>query len=117
MATTVVLTNIIKQVSGSVLVNFADGSQLEFETLPKLKEYEKVELVFKIQDETYKQALIIDFFDTLEIFINPYPCSDGLWDYEITKEGKYLSDGLAFKDRFESTTKAIEKLNEIYNSL
>jgi len=61
-------------------------------------------------------ALIIEWLDSINIFINPYPCSDGLWDYEITKDEKYLADGLAFKNRTEATNKAIEKANEIYNT-
>jgi len=39
MATTVILRDVIKQVNGTVLVNFEGGSQLEFTSLAALQEW------------------------------------------------------------------------------
>jgi len=88
----------------------------EKEFLSWLKqEYNYLEYKADLFNNTYINALIIEWFDSIGIFINPYPCSDGLWDYAITKDGKCIADGIGYISRKDATKKAIEKATEIYN--
>lgn len=75
----------------------------------KLHEYEKVEIVFKIQNEVYKNALIIDFFDSVGVYIG------------ITNYSSYFRCWIGekciniFDTRTEATSEAIIKANDLYN--
>jgi hypothetical protein len=69
-------------------------------------------------DKTMQQSKIIEFFDSINIFIVPYICSDDLWDYDVTDiDKKCIANGLAYKSRTEATQSAILKANEIFNNL
>ena len=60
-----------------------------------------------------KNALIIDWFDSIGIYIvNNRSFRFNKWNYEIL--GNFTS-GFDSKSRQEATKKAIEKANEIYN--
>ncbi len=71
----------------------------------KLHEYEKVELVFKIQDFSYKNALIIEWLDSED---------------KINFQDLYMTE---FKNSFlmypisSIQKETILKANEIYNNL
>jgi len=68
-------------------------------------------------NELFLKTLIIEWLDSIDIIINPYRCSDGLWDYEINNFDSNIANGLAFKTRTEATTQAITKSVEIFNKL
>jgi hypothetical protein len=81
-------------------------------------EYSRIdEEVFNDLIPEFQCAICILWFDEIDIIINPYKCSDGLWDYEINNFDSNLGNGLAFKTRNQATTKAIEKASEIFNQL
>ena len=98
----------------------------------KLHELMKVEMWFSIQDEALKNALIIEFFVCVGIFINVSPnyldqdrkYSDGDFKAIINfKDGRNtMSVDFTFESCFnpcnrqEATEQAIKKANEIYNS-
>jgi hypothetical protein len=90
------------------LINRQDYNQFTNDSILK-KHYRKTQIE--------QNALIIEWFDEIDIIINPYKCSDGLWDYEINNFDSNLGNGLAFKSRTEATTKAIEKAVGIFNKL
>lgn len=91
----------------------------------KLFEFEKVETVFKLQDYLYKNALIIEWFDSVGIKIlhNYNLCGwyCELKDYNNKEFGNHKSfivcknDVNDFDTRQEAIEKAIEKANEIFN--
>jgi len=68
-------------------------------------------------NELFLKTLIIEWLDSIDIIINPYRCSDELWDYEINNFDSNLANGLAFKTRQLATTQAITKAVEIFNKL
>jgi hypothetical protein len=69
-------------------------------------------------DKTMQQSKIIEFFDSINIFIVPFICSDDLWDYDVTDiDKKCIANGLAYNSRTEATQSAILKANEIFNNL
>ena len=76
----------------------------------------KVEMWFSIQDEALKNALIIEFFDSVDMKIGYIPIIGG--DFEtyvnVDKYDVYNIDH-RFEARQEATTQAIKKANEIYN--
>ena len=75
-----------------------------------------MELVFKIQDFAYKNALIIDWLDSVGIIISVTYCklSNG-FDFLLYSEYYQVSSGT--HTRPEATQQAILKANEIYNNL
>lgn len=77
------------------------------------------EETFDLCDELYQNALIIDFFDSVGIYISVVPT------YNHFNRFFYAASGIDFKDvvykvcdgdRTEATTEAIKKANEIFNS-
>lgn len=64
--------------------------------------------------ESIENALIIEFFDDKDIFINIDKWSLSFWRASINNP--YLNSlGCNFSSRQEATTEAIKKANEIYN--
>lgn len=65
-------------------------------------------------DKTVEYALIIEWLDSISIYIIPF-MEDDKWQVEIR-----YGDSVYFRDHFnsrqEATKAAIEKANEIYNS-
>lgn len=63
---------------------------------------------------TILNALIIEWFDSVNIIVSiSYNCDDD-WCHEIEHD-PYISNGYFYETRQESTTKAIEHANNIYN--
>lgn len=82
------------------------------------------EVYFNDLPESCKNTLIIDFFDSVGIYItsrrNCYGAKYNHWYYIVTDtKGVHLNDFLEVKIkndcRKEATTEAIKKANEIYN--
>ena len=79
----------------------------------KLHEIDKIEFWFNLQDESFKNALIIEWFDSVGIYITS--------DYLELNKGFYseiLNDNFEIvkPTRQEALAEAIKKANEIYNS-
>lgn len=78
----------------------------------KLHEIDNIEFWFNLQDESFKIALIIEWFDSVGIYITS--------DYFELNKGFYseiLDSNFAIvkPTRQEALTEAIKKANEIYN--
>ena len=78
-----------------------------------LHEIDKIEFWFNLQDESFKIALIIEWFDSIGIYITS--------DYLELNKGFYseiLNENFEIvkPTRQEALTEAIKKANEIYNS-
>ena len=78
-----------------------------------LHEIDKIEFWFNLQDESFKITLIIEWFDSIGIYITS--------DYFELNKGFYseiLNENFAIvkPTRQEALTEAIKKANEIYNS-
>lgn len=88
----------------------------------KLHEIYKIEFWFNLQDESFKITLIIEWFDSVGIYIIISPSDNPKnWFYTILGEDilspfyqmyQSLDD---FENRQEALTEAIKKANEIYN--
>lgn len=70
----------------------------------------------------FQNTLIIDFFDSVGLYIDTDLASiDGVFTANLfhekhrTKTGRTISSIRDFKSRPEATTEAIKKANEIYN--
>lgn len=81
-------------------------------------------LAFEYKKEVCKQAVIVDWFDSVGIYIQPerfcIGCEFQFWLYIITdKKGCHLNNYLHNKiqndSRYEATEQAIKHANEIYN--
>ena len=77
-----------------------------------LHEIDKIEFWFNLQDESFKIALIIEWFDSIGIYITS--------DYFELNKGFYseiLNENFEIvkPTRQEATLQAIKKANEIYN--
>ena len=77
-----------------------------------LHEIDKIEFWFNLQDESFKITLIIEWFDSIGIYITS--------DYFELNKGFYseiLNENFAIvkPTRREALTEAIKKANEIYN--
>ena len=89
----------------------------------KLFEFEKVEIVFNLQKELYKNALIIEWFDSVGIYVNIHSDFNPpfIFGYSTRSEVYNKRNAIGIQNKFEyrteATTKAIEKANEIYNNL
>jgi len=83
----------------------------------KLHKYEKVEIVFKIQNESYKNALIIEFFDSvgIKVLIDTLHFQNWFF-YKIKNNINIIEDVIMYNSRIKATNEAIIKANEIYNS-
>ena len=78
----------------------------------KLHEIDKIEFWFNLQDESFKITLIIEWFDSVGIYITS--------DYFELNKGFYseiLDSNFAVvkSTRQEALTEAIKKANEYYN--
>ena len=79
----------------------------------KLHEIDKIEFWFNLQDESFKITLIIEWFDSVGIYITS--------DYLELNKGFYseiLNENFEIikPTRQEALTEAIKKANEIHNS-
>ena len=79
----------------------------------KLHEIDKIEFWFNLQDESFKITLIIEWFDSVGIYITS--------DYLELNKGFYseiLNENFEIikPTRQEALIEAIKKANEIYNS-
>ena len=79
-----------------------------------LHEIDNIEFWFNLQDESFKITLIIEWFDSVGIYVNAeldylhivwFPTINNDWNFEEVE----------FKNRQEALTEAIKKANEIYN--
>lgn len=96
------------KLTGKCLSDFGDQCTLQYKNFIKLP-------------ETCQNALIIEFFDSVGIFIYTIPSlrTKNKWTYRVfkslfqdfTNQVSYI-----YKSRTEATNKAIEKANEIYNN-
>ena len=87
-----------------------------------LHEIDNIEFWFNLQDESFKITLIIEWFDSVGIYIIISPSDNpNNWFYTILGEDilspfyqmyQSLDD---FENREEATEQAIKKANEIYN--
>ena len=80
-----------------------------------LHEIDNIEFWFNLQDESFKITLIIEWFDSVGIYVNAeldylhivwFPTINNDWNFEERE----------FKNRQEAIKEAIKKANEIYNS-
>lgn len=62
--------------------------------------------------EAYLNALIIEFFYSVEIYASTYICHDNTFDFSINN----VTYNSFTNSRQEATTQAIKKANEIYNN-
>lgn len=79
-------------------------------------EYDLVYLFNYILPEDLKKNLIIEWFDMVNIYINPtqrMPQEVNKWAFIVDFE---LYDKLLFKTRQEASEEAIKKANQIYNA-
>ena len=83
----------------------------------KLHEIYKIEFWFNLQDESFKIALIIEWFDSLGIYIEISFYDDCYWTYNIYSNKPVLEKETAniCNNRQQATEEAIKKANEIYN--
>ena len=74
--------------------------------------FKNVSMVFNGCPESVEHALIIDFFDSVGIYvITSYGVISNSWMFSVKKE-----TGNFYSSRTQATTEAIKKANEIFNS-
>lgn len=66
--------------------------------------------------ETCQNALIIDWFDSVGIYIEPRKYGKG-WGFDLFGKTKLINEEFFAKDRTGATIKAIEKANDLYNHI
>ena len=80
-----------------------------------LHEIDNIEFWFNLQDESFKITLIIEWFDSVGIYVNAeldylhivwFPTINNNWNFEEYE----------FETRQEAIKEAIKEANEIYNS-
>ena len=80
-----------------------------------LHEIDNIEFWFNLQDESFKITLIIEWFDSVGIYVNAeldylhivwFPTINNDWNFEERE----------FETRQEAIKEAIKKANEIYNT-
>lgn len=76
-----------------------------------------VEAFFKTIHQTFKQALIIEWLDVVEIYPIIVYCTDKTFDSYVTVNTERIECSQFNKTRQEVTQQAILKANEIYNNL
>lgn len=88
-----------------------------------LHEIDKIDFWFSLQDESFKLSLIVEWLESVGIFIDSlhsYSFDDTL-EYCVKVNNIYITHGIKnkpinrFKSRQEATKQAIFKANEIYN--
>jgi hypothetical protein len=85
-----------------------------FERSTPLEEYKN----FHLLSDTCKNALVVEFFDTVGLTITVSFCVDKTFDSFVANDKYEEIEASQFqKTRQEATNKAIEKANEIYNKL
>jgi len=67
--------------------------------------------------ESCQNALIIDFFDSVGIYVTILPCIDETFDSYVTIKEKRIEACQFQENRTKATNAAITKANEIYNML
>ncbi len=73
---------------------------------------------WEVQKQVFLNALIIEFFDSVGIYISPTHIHlySGLFFNSMVRYGKQNNEIGNYNTRPEAINKAIEKANEIYNS-
>lgn len=65
----------------------------------------------------FEDALIIEWLDSVGIYVTILPCIDKTFDSYVTINKKRIEVSQFNETRSEATQKAILKANEIYNNL
>lgn len=84
----------------------------------KIHELIKIEMWFDIQDDAFKNALIIEWFDSVGIYIIIKKTVDIYWLYDIQYQNSNINISVfepMQESRREAIKQAIIKANEIYN--
>jgi hypothetical protein len=66
--------------------------------------------------DSVQNALIVDWFDSVGIYIEVTKWNDTIWQWNID-DGDEYPDGKDYSSRTEATNAAIKKANELYNSV
>ena len=82
-----------------------------------LHEIDKIEFWFNLQDESFKIALIIEWFDSVKLFIEISFFNDDYWTYNVYTDHVVLEKEQAniCQNREDAIKQAIVKANNIYN--
>lgn len=92
-----------------ILTGICKEKFLEWISLNNLFTIEDREKYFNSLSELFQNALIIEFFDSVGIYIEIIR-NEGYFDYVVMEEWDY-----GFETRQEATIQAIKKANNIYN--
>ncbi|MGV0828310.1 hypothetical protein ACTS9C_05355 [Empedobacter brevis] len=81
----------------------------------KLHEIDKIEFWFKLQDELFRNSLIVYWFDSVGIYVGVYPNNNisSYLAFEMSINDDWIGEELT---RQEATIQAIKKANDIYNA-
>jgi hypothetical protein len=67
-------------------------------------------------DETMINSVIVSWFDSIGIYIEPRKYAKG-WGFDLFGLTKLINENKMSNSRTEATTQAIEKASEIFNQL